>query len=309
MPTLLDEVREYMGTTLPRRGFMPGKKGYDPVLPAPWFPRHDELYEFYMKQDLLMREGEIAWGAFVQTNKFLLMPGRNDHPANVIWSTKPEIEANPEILGQIAHNLFELKTANPRDGDERRYATLLTDESSRGMGMTIPRNYAGAYHPVKSTTLMVIRRHLPTNFIVGNLVPLLTHFTTNACMLVPWKYWPRALVHQWRQIYEQTRPPQPADDRAVTLTPAALNVVQEMASRERGPWYLRLSVRKRNDQGLAEAFAVHIDDRVSRRHDYLFDQDGIRIVIDRQDIDDLEGATVDFEIRQGSRASFSFQFP
>lgn len=308
MPSLLDEVRDNMGTTTPRRYFFPGKKGYDPVLPAPWFPRQDELYEVYQKQDLLLREGEIVWGAFVQTNKLLMQRGRFDHPANVIWSARPEIEADPTILANLASRLFELKTTPPKDSEERQYAMVLSEEINRGMGVTVPRSYSGVHHPVKSTTIMVIRRHLPTNVIMGTLVPLLTHFTTNAALIVPWKYWPRALVHQWREIFERSYTDQKRGKNIVTITSTALGVIRDMARDAYDPWYVRILVRKRNDQGLAESFAVKIDERVSRRYDYLFDQDGLELVIDQDDVEDIEGAIVDYQSKAG-RGGFHFQFP
>src|SRR5688572_30612845 len=128
MPSLLDEVRNYLGPP-PRKQFAPGKTTYDHVLPAPWFARSDELYEIYLKQDMLIREGAVVWGAIVQSNRFLLQPGRNDHPATVIWCENQEIETKPELLLELAGRLFDLKGAKPVDHEERRYAAMLSDES------------------------------------------------------------------------------------------------------------------------------------------------------------------------------------
>jgi Fe-S cluster assembly iron-binding protein IscA len=281
-------------------------------LPAPWFSRGDELYEIYLKQDLLIREGVVVWGALVQSNKLLLQPGRHDHPATCIWSEKPEMEAHPEVLTEIAARLFDLKGAKPVDHEERRYAAMLTDEKARGMGLKIPRTFAGPHHPITSTTVMVFRRHLPTNILMGSLVPLLTHYTTSAALIVPAKYWPRGLVRQWEQAYNQTAASDeaPRRGRPAVLTPAALAVARDMARDFRDPrdWYLRLQVRKRDSRGEPEAFAVYVDDRTSR-YDLIYEQDGVQIAIDEQDLRDLRGAQVDYETKKGGKPGFSFVFP
>jgi Fe-S cluster assembly iron-binding protein IscA len=279
--------------------------------PAPWFERTDELYEVYLKQEVLIREGAVVWGAIVQSNKLLLQPGRHDYPATVIWSERPEFETRPDLLAQVAGRLFDLKGAKPADHEEKRYAAMLTDEKTRGMGLKIPKTYAGEYHPITSTTAMVFRRHLPTNVLMGSLVPLLTSYTTAAALIVPGRFWPTALLRQWEQAYAQSGLAEAGRrGKTLTLQPNAQAVVRDMARDYRHrDWYLRLAVKKRGPKGEPEAFSVYIDDRASSRYDLLFEQDGIQIAIDEEDMDDLRGAVVDFETKKGGKAGFSVIFP
>ena len=156
-----------------------------------WLPDSDDLMEFYRKQDLLLQDGLVVWGALVQANALLFEPGPYDHPAMVLYVPGRSLDACPKWLESLARDVFRLKNTTPENPDQRRLANMLTDEMERGLGWIVPAGMSGG-HSVSSTTLMVIRRHLPGKVLRSGLFPLLTHPDTPTAMIVPSKFWPRA---------------------------------------------------------------------------------------------------------------------
>src|SRR4051794_20778710 len=123
MHGVLQQVRELLGR--PPRPFGPGKRDWHRAPPPPGFPKQDALYEVFEKQELLMREGKVVWGAVVQANNQLYQPGRGDHPATAIYCEHPDIEADPRILAETARQLIQLKKNAPTDGEERSFGVML----------------------------------------------------------------------------------------------------------------------------------------------------------------------------------------
>ena len=87
---------------------------------------------------------------------------------------------------------------------------------------------------------------------------------------------------------------------AVTLTDNALNRVRAF-----GAAGLRIGVKRTGCSGLA--YVVNHADSVTA-DDVVFDQDGVRVVVDRQALQLIDGTVVDF-VREGLNEAFRFRNP
>ena len=101
---------------------------------------------------------------------------------------------------------------------------------------------------------------------------------------------------------------------AVNLTENALNRVRAfVAERAAGattagtsvPVGLRIGVKRTGCSGLA--YVVNYADEVSA-DDVVFDQNGVRVVVDRQALELIDGTVVDF-VRDGLTEAFRFRNP
>ena len=94
---------------------------------------------------------------------------------------------------------------------------------------------------------------------------------------------------------------------AVTLTENALNRVRAFGTGPvpEGAVGLRIGVRRTGCSGLA--YVVNHADPVTA-DDVVFDQDGVRVVVDRQALQLIDGTIVDF-VREGLNEAFRFRNP
>ena len=96
---------------------------------------------------------------------------------------------------------------------------------------------------------------------------------------------------------------------AVTLTDNALNRVRAFGAvadgSAGGPAGLRIGVKRTGCSGLA--YVVNHADQVTA-DDVVFDQDGVRVVVDRQALALIDGTVVDF-VREGLNEAFRFRNP
>ncbi|MCC6698235.1 MAG: hypothetical protein IT365_21610 [Candidatus Hydrogenedentes bacterium] len=187
MRDTIETIRAQFGKVPRSFGFL--ARRYVRIKPPNWMDSDDDLMEIYRQQDLLIREGEIVWAAVVQANELLFDKGPEDHPAMVVYCPDRSVDSRPEWLGELASYLFDLKNTTPQDAGERQLADMITDELERGLGWTVPASITGGM-VVRSTSVMVIRRHLPGGVLAETFLPLLIHPDTVATMIVPYKYWP-----------------------------------------------------------------------------------------------------------------------
>lgn len=92
---------------------------------------------------------------------------------------------------------------------------------------------------------------------------------------------------------------------AITLTPAAADRVRHfLVERGRGIG-LRLAVRKTGCSGFA--YVVNYADEVTAG-DRVFDSQGVRVLVDSESLDLIDGTEVDF-VRHGLNEAFRFRNP
>jgi iron-sulfur cluster assembly protein len=91
---------------------------------------------------------------------------------------------------------------------------------------------------------------------------------------------------------------------AITLTPAAVERVRSHVGRE-GRFGIRLGIRKSGCTGFA--YVLDYAD-TANDDDVVFDDTGVRVVVDRESLPFLEGMQVDF-VKKGLNEMFTFENP
>jgi iron-sulfur cluster assembly protein len=101
---------------------------------------------------------------------------------------------------------------------------------------------------------------------------------------------------------------------AITLTENALKRVRAFIAADApdaavgpadGPVGLRIGVKRTGCSGLA--YVINYAEQVAA-DDVVFDQDGVRVVVDRQALALIDGTVVDF-VREGLNEAFRFRNP
>ena len=91
----------------------------------------------------------------------------------------------------------------------------------------------------------------------------------------------------------------------IQLTEAALNRMHAFLARNPDAVGVRFGIRKTGCSGYA--YTVDLAQSVAE-NDQVFDQDGIRVLVDAEALPFVEGTEIDFR-RQGLNASFVFSNP
>jgi len=91
----------------------------------------------------------------------------------------------------------------------------------------------------------------------------------------------------------------------VSLTPAAHERVRSFLAKRGSGIGLRLGVRRTGCSGFA--YVVNYADDLGAE-DVVFDQDGVRVIVDRESLELIDGTEVDF-VKQGLNEAFRFRNP
>jgi iron-sulfur cluster assembly protein len=92
---------------------------------------------------------------------------------------------------------------------------------------------------------------------------------------------------------------------SISLTAAAADRVQSFLSRRGHGVGLRLSVKKTGCSGFA--YVVNYADQVES-NDVVFEDRGVKVVVDRESLGYIDGTVVDF-VKQGLNEAFRFRNP
>ena len=157
----------------------------------------DELMRIYRDQRLLREKGFIVWGAVVQANHFLFEEGRYDSPATVIYS--PDLDWSDWLwpLVDLARELYGFKGWASPDPAETANTGRCWPMKGTGPWASACRNPWRREFNVRSTTVMVHRKHLPAGYLAQSYFPLLMHPQTRTTMLLPCRYWSDELLDDW----------------------------------------------------------------------------------------------------------------
>jgi hypothetical protein len=159
-----------------------------------WIYRNnDPLVMQYQNQKLLFKEGRVVWCAFIQANELLFRPGQFDHPLCIVYGQGTEYDNHPEMLTEIASTLFSQKNREQYDKELKEFGRIITDEKERNFNLIIPQQYTQGIKTYY-TSLMAARKHLQKKILRRKIFPLLiAPEKTQAVMMLPYYYWPRAL--------------------------------------------------------------------------------------------------------------------
>lgn len=158
-----------------------------------------ELMVIYDNWRLLLEHGKVALAVVVQANIRLFEEGRHNHPANVVYSAQPDAERRLPELFAIVEQLGYLKNQDfLLNEDEEYFSGLVADEMKSAFDVPLPKSLnrgVEAYF----TTLMIHRKHLPTNRLSQFFFPVLIHPDTDASMIVPSRFWSEDILALWRR--------------------------------------------------------------------------------------------------------------
>jgi hypothetical protein len=109
------------------------------------------------------RRGVPVRGWWVQANNSLWEEGKNDSPAQIVFSF--DERADDELLQRTALEVFRLKSEPATTNLERAVAKLVDDETyRRGTRIGLPYEFTGGI-PIYCAHVMVRRRFLPEGMI------------------------------------------------------------------------------------------------------------------------------------------------
>jgi iron-sulfur cluster assembly protein len=92
---------------------------------------------------------------------------------------------------------------------------------------------------------------------------------------------------------------------SISLTPAAADRVQSFLTRRGHGLGLRLAVKKTGCSGFA--YVVNYADDIGS-NDVVFEDRGVKVIVDRDSLDYINGTEVDF-VKQGLNEAFRFRNP
>lgn len=164
----------------------PVRDEYGNYIEAPddFYPLFDP---FYLKR--FYQEGKVALGALVQANTLLFDKGKDNCPANYIYTTDTYFTVHPKALESLADALYDIKGEQGYRPSLQKLADLLDDEYERIFAYKLPRDVTDN-RDVYFTSIFVDRRHLPEKRLVGNLLPMLVLEDSKPdAVILPHWYW------------------------------------------------------------------------------------------------------------------------
>jgi hypothetical protein len=160
--------------------------------------RGDALEQLWSCQNELLTQGKLVWGALIQANSALMMPGDFHLPGEVVCSPDPIFDTQPELLVEVASRIYDLKHTRPDDLDLRVVADHITDEMHRSLCERIPTQLTDGRVVVRYTVIFY-REHLPTRMLgPSRLMPILVHGRHNLAMILPGPLWSPELKEDWK---------------------------------------------------------------------------------------------------------------
>lgn len=147
------------------------------------------LFDMRMQQRFYT-EGKIAVGAIVQANELLFEKGKDNCPANFIYTTEPYFIENPAELLYIADILFDTKGDDGYRPSIQKLADLLADEYERIFCYKLPRDIFDNKE-IYFTSVFVDRKHLPTKILIPQIIYPMLILPDNKpdAMILPHWYW------------------------------------------------------------------------------------------------------------------------
>lgn len=197
MKRLIEETRRIYDTKKVRFGFF--DRRYNRVSPPSWMKKRKDtrLEAQYRDQELLLSQGDIVFAHLVQANSMLFETGKFDNPAAIVFSLDRHYDDNLGELQKIGHVLFGLKGHSVEDPELKEFADVITDEMKTLFNVPLPSGITDG-HEVFCSSIMIHRKHIPSGFMQSGWIPLLVNpRLTNACRVLPERYWAQELVEYW----------------------------------------------------------------------------------------------------------------
>lgn len=151
----------------------------------------------------LYKEGKVVWAALVQANQSLYLPKhRNKFTSwgEVIYD--PTGRTHIRELLTLAEKLSQLKETIPYIADQIRHARRLSNETEAVSGIDYPKSLSKL--PVKVSSIMFWRKHLPNGLLSQGFFPILiSEKYEGAVTVLPSRLWPEEYVEAWLSAARQ----------------------------------------------------------------------------------------------------------
>lgn len=165
-----------------------------------WMER-DAMNRIYTDMNILLKHGEVYWGVLVQANEILFNKEPYlDCPGNVIFSTNPFLNSNPEIMSILSQQIFSYKNTDNASPYLKRVVEIITDERERIFNYPIKLNELDSLKElpivyaeddtILFTTMMFFRDYIPGGILNSIIFPVLAAPSlTDISIMLPKKYW------------------------------------------------------------------------------------------------------------------------
>ena len=186
----LYEMREALSKARENRNIT-----FAPRRPA-WMSHADKLAAIFDDCDDLIQKGKVYYAAVVQANTLLFdKRSKEDCPAQVLFSTDPIFEKNPQELISVARMIYDGKECEgdiPKDLSEAIYSVRLErDRDSYTFSIIV----LGKKVSFTLATVLVFRDHIPKKVLNGELLPIL--YAPRRCesvIILPKEYWTKNIT-------------------------------------------------------------------------------------------------------------------
>lgn len=274
------------------------------AIPPLKYYKGDQLQQLWNCQNDLLTQGKLYWGAIIQANGALMMPGKYHQPGEIVCSPDPIYEAHPDLLLDVASRIYDLKHTEPEDQELRIVADHITDERYRAFCERIPLQLTEGRVGVRYTVVFY-REHLPHRMIgPSRILPILVHGRHNMAMILPGPLWLPELKEDWEpdreflEAIEQLQASQRAKRLAgpvANITPAAIGEFRNLFACEKQLRYVRLAYLD-GEQDIKLVAKKRSGDVEMAAH-------GLQLLIDADTARNYWGLTVDY-IYNGERGGF-----
>ncbi|MGH6951162.1 MAG: hypothetical protein ACREH4_09830, partial [Vitreimonas sp.] len=164
---MLERVRASIGAP-PRRRVLDSERVKAPGR----VKRHPALADLAKRQNILLREGDIVWGAVVQANRAMFAPGWFNYAGSMLYSRDEAITATPHILLSAVEEIYAAKGRRGLDGEMQAIADMLYDGRGAADDLRVPL-YVTRDIQCYITNVIFDRSHLPRGKLDVKLMPIL----------------------------------------------------------------------------------------------------------------------------------------
>ncbi len=172
-------------------------------LPRPfWMTNADPLHKIYDEKELLFTKGQVFYAQIVQANAivFKRFPGR-DCAGCLVYSTTQNCDYNPEILQDIAQELYAYKYDTKRAVPEamKEIVRLIRDEYERTVVSFCITTDDGYEMNMRFQPFVIFRKHMPNKILKNAFIPILAAPEyCDSIMILPKQYWTKTFVQSWK---------------------------------------------------------------------------------------------------------------
>ncbi len=183
------------------RSFIRGRSIKPLKVTKPEWVEQDPMNKIYTDMDILLKRGQVYWGVLVQANAILFQDAPyEDCPGNVVFSTNKSLGNRPELMEEIARDIFAYKNTNYAPEYLKQVVDIVTDEYERVFNYPISLSkiqYVNDSPVVFDeddvlyfTTIMFFRDYLPTGKLLSGIFPILAApELTDISIVLPERYW------------------------------------------------------------------------------------------------------------------------